>query len=214
MESIEQSSLVVGMNCEQEVANYLESSKPVPIHQVSCDKGEVLSVPCNLTFTREDESSSLATGADPSNEDDYSSPDGSHAFLAESHDDGYRHETDTLQDRYLVTSSIGLASDAEGPRMVIPVTLDKRAASALIDTGATSSLVSSSWLKDNGLLFKRHPKETLLTGFGTGSSLAVIGDVELSFRIHGLPMENFKFLVIESKLLSEVPLVLGEDFLK
>lgn len=89
------------------------------------------------------------------------------------------------------------------------ITVNGAAVLALVDTGATISCVSESFLTKGGI--KAIPKydPTMVVGFN-GSKTAVLGSTEIEIEIGQVPVKQ-KFYVVEHL---HNPCILGMDFLK
>lgn len=97
-------------------------------------------------------------------------------------------------------------------RLVIPLVVCGAATQALVDTGAASSMVSLSWVREHGVAFSRVDHRTIC-GFGVGSMLQVVGVVTLQVRVPGLFLESLKLQVIDSLPSVSVQFIFAVDFL-
>ena len=111
--------------------------------------------------------------------------------------------------------SIGAAigSPAAECRLGVRVSVGGLSADALVDTGATFSMVTRNWLEQHGLSCEPGSHGTF-RGFGADNTVGVIGQVELSLTLDCHPLKEQKFSVVETGLPSDAPLVLGTDIMR
>ena len=112
------------------------------------------------------------------------------------------------------TVSIGLLASSESEnRLIMHVEVSGRCCDALIDTGATTSMVSSQWLRASGIGYKQdHPAN--ICGFGVDNVLLTVGQVWMPLTIGGLTLPLQRFSVVEAQQAGTVALILAEDFLQ
>ena len=110
--------------------------------------------------------------------------------------------------------AVGLATTSpDDNRLIVSATVNGSATLALIDTGATHSMISESWLRMHNIMVQ--PSDCrVLHGFGLGNLVEVTGCVHLELMISGLVMKPFKFQVVRVEQSSDVPLIIAEDFLR
>ena len=96
-------------------------------------------------------------------------------------------------------------------RLIIKMKVNELPVTALVDTGATHSMISRNYVMDNGLEFEAL-KPLMVQGFGAESEVKIIGKVILTLTAAGFPFRPQAFLMVDVQL-GEWPLLLGEDFL-
>ena len=115
------------------------------------------------------------------------------------------------------TVSIGLlASAAPENHLVVHVSVCGRFCDALIDTGATTSMISGQWLRDNYIDYLQSHSVSI-SGFGAGNVLRVVGRAELAISLCriAMPLQGFShFSVVEAGRSGAIALILAEDFLQ
>ena len=110
--------------------------------------------------------------------------------------------------------SIGfvLSTDNEN-RMITALVLNSIPTEALVDSGATLSMVHQKWLIDSGISFHAMPERSIF-GFGCGSRVKLVGAVVLNLEIHGLLLKPTMFYVVLTDAEFNVPVILAVDMLK
>ena len=110
--------------------------------------------------------------------------------------------------------SIGfLASAQPENRLVMQIAVAGSVCDALIDTGATTSMVSAHWLQDQSIEYLQDHSVSI-SGFGAGNVLRVVGQVELSITLSGIAVPWQMFTVVDAGRSGAVALILAEDFLQ
>lgn len=97
--------------------------------------------------------------------------------------------------------------------LTVTATINGAAISAIIDTGATRSVVNAAWAKRLGLPVSGTLSAAALTGQVNGTLYRVqtlgLGDVV----VHNVDVSSFDVSAIEGSLSRELPLVVGQDLL-
>ena len=108
---------------------------------------------------------------------------------------------------------IGLVSSGSSlDRMIVPVEVAGVTTKALVDTGASRSMVDAGWLSSRCIDFTRAPIEGV-QGFGVNNRLSAIGKIDLHIKLGGFTLNVVKFTIVQPQRATDVPVILGEEFL-
>ena len=122
--------------------------------------------------------------------------------------------SDTDDAREMSQVSIGMCSTDSENRMVIPMRLNGGQCQALVDSGASFSMISAAWLQMHGIVFHLNNDRQEIRGFGAACRTSVIGKVLLVPVIEGLTLRPIEFKVVSMRTLGSLGAVLAEDFLQ
>ena len=95
--------------------------------------------------------------------------------------------------------------------LMLPVKINEHQVKALIDSGATSSLISEDVIKT--LQVDKTDEETIeIRGLGT-SLISTLGNITLKLTLYDKNLQHCSFKIVEDSAI-DVPMILGLDFLK
>ena len=88
-----------------------------------------------------------------------------------------------------------VASPFEENRMIVPAMVQSVQAPALVDSGATLSMVTHQWLEGNQIPLSP-VADYKVHGFGVGNKVDIIGTVTLQLKLQNLVLREHSFRVI------------------
>ena len=161
-------------------------------------------------FTTSDIVSTSHGKEDDTNKDFVNFPDVSHQPNFTSPLQASAHEEEPV-----TSVSIGMiaSTDVEN-RLIVPIQVSGVESDALIDTGATTSMVSSKWLEGIEIGWQAKQPEQAVLGFGANNILPVVGQVELKLKLCSVAMKPQTFLVVNVEQSNRIAFILAEDFLR
>lgn len=113
-----------------------------------------------------------------------------------------------------LTNHIGWSSEASSaPTMKLQLKIGEVVYIALVDTGASKSMISHTILKESGVAINTTNRSRVY-GFAEEVGVYSVGTAEVSLWIGGITMKPCKFLVLPSKIIMPSPVILGVDFLR
>ena len=125
----------------------------------------------------------------------------------------YREELECDEPQVIKWRDINLVAESSSEnRMVANIAIDDHPCRALLDTGALESMIDARWLQDHGS-FAVIAGKRLLDGFGDSEPILVVGHIMLKVSFHGFKIKLVKFLVADTQIDSNVPVILGGDFM-
>ena len=108
--------------------------------------------------------------------------------------------------------SVSMVSAPIENRLVTSAVMGDTMSAALLDSGATFSMVHSQWLDLCGIPYHKGP-ESLMNGFGLGNGIRVIGTVSSVISIDKFFSSSVDLKVVASPPAVEIPIILAADFL-
>ena len=112
----------------------------------------------------------------------------------------------------VVVGAVGSTSPDE-PRLRVLLGFGGPTGCALLDTGATFSMITDEWVNANDLQYYPQP-ESSFSGFGGDNRVRILGTIELSPSVSHLQLKSQTFKVIDTKLSGDIPIILGTDFIR
>ena len=112
----------------------------------------------------------------------------------------------------MVIGAAGVPPERDG-RLRVKISLGGHTGCALVDTGATFSMIAKGWVTEKNLDFESK-KGSTFKGFGVGNSVNIVGKLRTIPQIGTLQLAPQDFQIIDFDLQGSVPIVLGTDFLK
>ena len=93
-------------------------------------------------------------------------------------DNNVSGDSESLSEESLPLVSVGLSGCAGAEnRLIIPLEVASHSCRALVDTGATNSMVSALWLQERQIRYWSAPAVSQVFGFGINNALPVVGRV-------------------------------------
>ena len=112
----------------------------------------------------------------------------------------------------VVVGAVGATSPDE-PRLRVLLGLGGPTGCALLDTGATFSMITHEWVNANNLHYYPQP-ESSFSRFGGDNRVRILGTIELSPSVSHLQLKPQVYKVIDTKLSGDLPIILGTDFIR
>ena len=114
-------------------------------------------------------------------------------------------------DHDIVNETAGVGELNPCELIICPVTINNVSSSALLDSGASISLMRYDIFES--ICCPLIPDKRLLVGIGPNNPISCCGSVTVSLKLHEMPLQDITFVVVPSSMMRH-PLILGVDCLK